>query len=545
MVQILLMICILLLSGCATITNHSYDFSKDITKADLNNCGDRYVDDYLSLHTIFIDHNGKPLKYENGHFVDNFDFDTQIKRINANIENFFGSDDKPHKKILIYVHGGLNSLAESIKRSSQLVCKMSSPENEVRYYPILINWDSGPFSSFGDHFFFVRQGEERKVIGPLTFPIIALEDFGKIPITAPMSWYYQYFATDLKSARIPEQPFDSICPEKFRTMASTETNAVNALYCAANDLSHNKEAQDKNLAMHVSLEEADKSFYFGRDLLMPASYLLTAPTTKLALTPIVAGLGRPAWDIMVRRTTNMFAKPTEFDIRNKLSKDDSYNERHKLALSNLNTEPTGALAIFLQELNKKMDDYPKRETVLIGHSMGTIVLNNVIRYRKYIDNLNISDIVYMAAACSIRDFTTSVVPLLQEQEEECNPWASNLKKHKTNFYNLTLHPVNDANEAFKVDVLPRGSLLEWIDNFYTTPTNHIDRTLGKWRNIIQSLHSIPQDIRYRVTIKGFGYGDPALYGPQKHGQFDAFDIKLQRWNFWNDGFWKADTYFHK
>lgn len=543
MKQFFLMIGILLLTGCATISNHSYDFDKDLSKANLDNCDDQYVDDYLSLHTIFIDHNGKPLKYENGDFVDNIDFDTQLKRINANIDKFFSTDDKTEKKLMIYVHGGLNSLSESLDRSSKLVCKMSSRENKIRYYPILVNWDSGPFSSLGDHFFFVRQGEVRKVIGPLTFPVIALEDFGKIPITAPMNWYYQYFATDLKSARIPEQPYDSTCPEKFRTMASTETNAVNALYCAANDLSHNTEAQAKKKAMHVSLDVADKSFHFKRDLLMPASYLLTAPTTKLALTPIIAGLGRPAWDVMVRRTTNMFSTPAEFDIRNKLSKDDSYDKRHEFALANLNTNPTGALAIFLDSLNKNMKEFPKRETILVGHSMGTIVLNNVIRNGKYIGNLNISDIVYMAAACTIRDFSSSIIPLLQSQEES-NPNASNLKKHKTNFYNLTLHPVNDANETNAFDLVQRGSLLEWIDNFYTTPTNHIDRTLGKWRNIIQSLHAIPQEIRYRVTIKGFGYGNSNYYGPQKHGDFDNFDKEQQRWKFWDEDYWKADKYNH-
>jgi hypothetical protein len=553
-----LMIVILLVTGCAPFSNHSFDFAKDINDADLNQCNDddkdqknEYLDNYLSMHTIFIDRDGEPLKYENGEFVsydkdrseNNTDMfkETQIKRILKNIDKFFESDngrETKQKKILIYIHGGLNSHKESLELAAKRVCRMASSKNEVRYYPIFVNWDSEPFGSLRDHFFLVRQGEAHTLIGPLTSPIIALEDFGKIPIRALPDWYYQFIHNDFNTVGIAEKNYDSTCPQKLKIKClnlkyQLECNSINALYCAA-------KTQD---IIHISLDVVDNSPNFESKYIKPAIYFLTLPTTKLVLTPIVAELGRPAWDIMVRRTTTLFSKPDEFDLRNKLVKDDAKNSEE--ALKNINSSHTGALATFLEELNNKSKDHPEREIVLIGHSMGTIVLNNVIRDRKYIDNLNISDIVYMAAACSIRDFTTSVVPLLQVQEE-FNPCAGNLLSHKTKFYNLTLHPISEASERNAFDLVQRGSLLEWIDNYYTSPTHNIDRTLGKWRNIIQSLHVIPKEIRYRVTIKGFGYGDKNLYGPQKHGEFNEFnvsdDLDKKTWNFWDEDFWIAGKY---
>ena len=70
----------------------------------------------------------------------------------------------------------------------------------------------------------------------------------------------------------------------------------------------------------------------------------------------------------------------------------------------------------------------------------------------------------MGAACSVNDFESAVIRYLRNNDE-------------TNFYNLTLHPIAEQNEK-NYDVLPRGSLLVWIDTFATKPSRLADLRLG-------------------------------------------------------------------
>ena len=135
---------------------------------------------------------------------------------------------------------------------------------------------------------------------------------------------------------------------------------------------------------------------------------------------------------------------------------------------------------------------PDLELTLIGHSMGTIVLNRALRE---CPRLRVRDVVYMAAACSIDDFRSSLVPYLT-------------RTHDTRFYNLMLHPAAEVREwqMMAVDLPPRGSLLAWIDNFLAAPETTLDRTLGSWENAMQTAYVVPAAVRPRITLKGFGVG---------------------------------------
>src|SRR5207248_2999500 len=91
---------------------------------------------------------------------------------------------------------------------------------------------------------------------------------------------------------------------------------------------------------------------------------------------------------------------------------------------------------------------------LVGHSMGAIVCNRIVGGYP---ELKFKDIVYMGAACSVREFQANVVPYL-------------VNNRHTRFYNLSLHPQCEAGEIslsqpkIKFDIAPRGSLLVWLDN---------------------------------------------------------------------------------
>jgi len=175
--------------------------------------------------------------------------------------------------------------------------------------------------------------------------------------------------------------------------------------------------------------------------------------------------------------------------------------------------------------------------------MGTIVLDEWLR-RDLLEQRRqfYANIVYMAAACTVRDFSRSVVPYLVQHRAD--PAASDdPRKAGTQFYNLMLHPLAELRERDRLfDLPPRGSLLVWLDNFLTDPQTPLDRTLGRWENIIPATDLIPQSVRGQVTLKAFPLApyDDAVppgkpdYGPQAHGQFRGKP-------YWCPSFWRSES----
>jgi hypothetical protein len=261
---------------------------------------------------------------------------------------------------------------------------------------------------------------------------------------------------------------------------------------------------------------------FGKFL----NYSLTIPF-RWGSDPIIDAFGTPDWNIMLRRTNTLFRTNDEFDIR-KIREDGGKMEIH------MRSEASGALSWAMRMLAAKVAGDTTIRMDLIGHSMGAIVANKVLAN---FPELRFRNIVYMAAACRVRDFNEYVVPYLKYHGGK-DPSTPRSPIH---FYNLTLHPLAERREAnFSLcgfDFFQRGSLLEWIDNFFSGPNNTEERTLGKYENIYQSLHMIPEDIRPQVTIKTFGVGRIHPRAPQKHGSFSNFP-------FWRTEFWNtkpADT----
>lgn len=98
---------------------------------------------------------------------------------------------------------------------------------------------------------------------------------------------------------------------------------------------------------------------------------------------------------------------------------------------------------------------------------------------------------------------------------------------ETQFHLLALHPVAEADEINAFDAVPRGSLLEWIDNFYTNPATHSERVFGKWANAVPALNLFAS-VRDQVHFKAFDVEGDSF--PQAHGQFHSIP------------FWSPDAY---
>ena len=439
-------------------------------------------------HVVLVDHEGRSLylagpkarKIESTN-----DFDQHLLAITQAIAtdtNCLAPDGT--RQILIFVHGGLNTFNQSLQRVDDLTHDIATNH----YYPLFVNWDSGLVSSYWEHLFLVRQGEVERVWGPVTCPLYFVADVGRAVTRAPVVWYYQ-ITSDFTTAMRYESPI---------RFGHSNSNWLARASSGARPGLHLSIGSDRRTWL-------SQCGYF-------TSYVVTFPC-KLATAPIVDAFGKSAWDNMSRRTQTMFRSPAEFGrpaMTNEIQV-----ARHRVG------EPArGAVARLMQALDDLVTSDPSNHyaITLIGHSMGTIVANEMVRTHP---NFCYSNIVYMGAACDVSDFAHAVIPCLER----------NTNAH---FYNLTLHPIAEAREAqwTWLDLTPRGSLLEWIDNFLSTPRTVPERTLGKWDNVVSTTALIPTNVASRVRLKAFAVGprDKFPDNPMIHGDFSEEP-------FWQEEFW--------
>jgi hypothetical protein len=264
--------------------------------------------------------------------------------------------------------------------------------------------------------------------------------------------------------------------------------------------------------------------------------VITFPV-KLATSPLIDAMGKSAWDNMLRRTENIYPSQLPVTPQKRAT-------RQRGAVREEITGITPALPYFMKRLTQA-DPSERLQITLVGHSMGTILLDRLVRDSR----LKFTNIVYLAAATTIQDFQLQA--------------ADYLKKHPdTKFYNASLHPVAESREMNFFDLPPRGSLLEWIDNFLSTPLNVNDRTLGKWDNLFEVnprghyeidelIHGMA-DKQMNFKAYNAGHGSkprPPGYQwvppgqtisgawkdmPQKHGDFSDMP-------FWDPKFWEPET----
>ena len=213
---------------------------------------------------------------------------------------------------------------------------------------------------------------------------------------------------------------------------------------------------------------------------------------------------------IANEANDLIDKLTEFSTElNSLCKDDHDDDSPCVFLTELSTSITN----YLGQRSRPW------EITVVGHSMGAIVLNEAIRRKPY---LPIKNIVYMAAASTIRDYAISVQPYLRRSKD-------------THFYNLMLHPDSEMDER-GWGIEPRGSLLVWIDDFLSKPLSIYDRTLGRFNNFLQYVHHIPEKpkcLKERIHIRSFSAGKCKKDSdPQNHSDFST------NYRFWDENCWK-------
>jgi hypothetical protein len=129
---------------------------------------------------------------------------------------------------------------------------------------------------------------------------------------------------------------------------------------------------------------------------------------RLVSVPVVDAVGQPTWDAMLSRTRMLMRKP------------------------------------FNTTAFEREDERPP--ITLIGHSMGAIVVDEILRN---FPDLPYRNIVFIGAAPSVRDTISAL-----DQVTRAQP------RRDLRFYNLSLHQVAEANEVGYLGAVARGSLLE-------------------------------------------------------------------------------------
>ena len=179
--------------------------------------------------------------------------------------------------------------------------------------------------------------------------------------------------------------------------------------------------------------------------------LLSLPATITTL-PFLGGFGEGSWQMMNRRIDQMFA------VRiNPLPR----------FYQNEDNRP-GAVRLFLEKITARMQKirakHPETRISLVGHSMGTIIINHILRE---FPEVKFERIIYLGAAATIKDYRNTIPGYLSH-----NP--------SSQFYSFSLS-IKDESGEFNY-FLPRGSLLVWIENIFEPGLSPSDKRIGFFRN---------------------------------------------------------------
>ncbi len=222
----------------------------------------------------------------------------------------------------------------------------------------------------------------------------------------------------------------------------------------------------------------------------------------LAVIPFADSFATGAWDVMKQRTEVMFTKAKPWNA-------DGYQ-----SINGYTDIREAGLTKFLKTLEESQNEHHK-EIILVGHSMGTIIANKILAEHP---NIKFSKIIYMGAACSIKDFQVSVIPYLKVHAD-------------TQFFNYMLHPVAENLEAYWI--VGAGSLLTLIDNIFENQVFENHKTLGKWVNVMNGINFFnvgDSTLKSRIHLRTMKLDKNY---PTKHGSFDDSEYSENP----NKGFW--------
>jgi len=403
------------------------------------------------------------------------------------------SADGQAVKILLFGHGGKVMHKSAVYSDEALAPAMIRDH----YVPIFLIWNSDEFNSYGDGLCCVIDGKKQKLpmaLQPVNVPLRVSEDILAGVATMPMTVARQggrYIEADIQGGNRDyylNAPGDNVSPAGREDKEACITRKSTCV---------------------IFPPFGNQNYDSPPPLSKSLVYISTFPVRTLVVTPLISRTGARAWDNMVRRTRGAFDSTMDECIDRKTGLVAACREGgFKLFFDELEASlrpayvrqdggPYDKVAYLCvaQVCDDKTptdsDDYVPVTLEFYGHSMGAIVANEALA--RYPDALPWSKIVYMASAASIRDFQHTAAPTLVAK--------------KIPFYDLSLHPLNEAREHNVFGLVPRGSLLEWVDEMYGNPRTLDDRTMGKWKNVEHTIHTWNRDLLPLMTVRVFPLQD--------------------------------------
>jgi len=402
---------------------------------------------------IMVHSEGYPLDLQKRPLTSEAFQQESINPILKGIDTYTTENKQPLNRLLIFVHGGLDTYKTGFEQVEALVAfQQYQPSSYLSGYHILtINWDGSFLDSLGDDLAVIRRGEPNLLMGIPTSPFVFADRLVSSVIETPRALMYQM-----------ENAFDSLRPS------------------------------------------ADPTETLGDHIGIYASYLWLYPIRVVTL-PFIQGYGTATWDMLKRRDELVFAPPG------------SLRQRDFQRYGN-----QGAGRTLIQALEGRVPEKGKwrrsdgtvvpLEIILVGHSMGALVLDRLLQAAP---NLSVNQIIYLAAASSLEDFDRVSLPYLKAHPE-------------TRFWSFSLSDKDETREKYALDLIERGSLLVWIDNFFERVNTPLQRRLGRYRNYARyysgTIQILPQDLRSRICMfQHEGIPD----APRQHAEFNNPE-KLER-----------------
>lgn len=520
-----LCLCVLtLLSGCTNLPQpqraQTQYFSGDFPCPDSTSSSSPYFDHVLRVNRdgLIIDATKKKIKPDAEPLPD-AEAEHQIKTMLCNAERLAGNG-RP-VKILVMVHGGLNKYKDTDEKIKKGMHQTIKTDGDDWHYPIFISWPSDALSTWRENTFSIREGKKtNQALGLAGSPFVITADVltsvGRFPITA----FYQVANEKDRIASAGGLP-KSWLSASWKASQKQLCGTVPLKDCA-------KEVQPPNPPQKIKANLSTyhtKGFNKARNGVLQA---LTLPVRYTVGSVWHSSISTSSWENMKRRTRNMFYPTGDFDDRRSNSFRGGYFFNLLLA----------------RAIHKK-----NYEITLVGHSMGTIVLNHTlgVHQNEWIASKSLSNIVYMGAACSIADAVKTLKPILEAGKRKVEISGGDVAsvKNKTvkendiertvNFYNLTLNRVSEVAEMHVGGLIPTGSLLVSIDQHFDHPNHPMARTMGSEVNVLSALATLDNtfaDAKGEVVFKAFDRYNNTL--PAKHGDFNKIP-------FWKKSTWALNT----
>jgi hypothetical protein len=389
--------------------------------------------------------------------------------------------------LLVFIHGGLNVEKDRLERAFVDANRMlrdagvagdapgSLGEGEL-WYPLFVTWPSGGIQSYVDQRVNYNQGDYDSDFKRWSSPLYFLTDGVESVVRAPVAW-----AESISWFRLGLEP--------------EVAKVGDQIGCAESGPNY----RCVPVRGRDDRASSDEIWYWS-----PVGMV-----GRVVTVPVVEAVGQPAWDAMLSRTHMLMRKPFNVDA---------------FAEAQGKLDGKGDLW-YLFNVISELPEEERPAITLIGHSMGAIVVNQILRN---FPDLPYRNIVFMGGAASVRDTLIALDEVTRAQP-----------RPDLRFYNLSLHQVAEANEVGYLGTVSKGSLLEWVDRMYTTPATFADRTVGKWINAVMAHGDfLPLEERLQMSFKRFGL---SCAEPLKHGEFDEYEPRpgcsQPRVPYWHPSFW--------